>query len=569
MDSKDKRHFKRYIKEVDFDLKLKDKTFRAKTTDYSLDGVGAIIEDTPPIRNGDVINIDIKRPDIKTAGEVIWSRNGVSGFRIGVRNMGTLKGFIKDFELADTLIGLQRSHKTGILTIESGAVIKRVYIKNGDMIFAASNREADRLGDVLLREGRITPEQFDHSVREMNRTKQRHGAVLVSLGYLTPQELVTAVKHYVEEVIVSLFSLGEGGFIFEESPLPTEEVITLKLSAANLIYYGIKRIKNFEHIIGEMPSEESVLAFSADPLDLFQDLRLDDSGKRIFSCINGMTSVNDIILITQLDRAEALKTVYALMNVRMIEVKHKGEPSVEMPQQVISEIIEERDVTTADPHLRELVEEMYGKYETMGYYGVLGVKDFASTPEIKSAYYKAAKKYHPDMHFYHMDDSFKAKLSDIFSYIYDAYATLSDPKKRREYDKAITLKPAKLTAGQDKASAKFEEGKVRLKKNEFQEAEQLFGQATYFDRTIAEYHYYYGLTLIKLNKLKDAEKAIGRALKLDPANADYLAELGFIYLGLGFPTAAKGFFERALKSSPGNVRASAGLAKVRDNKADR
>lgn len=571
MGSKEKRSFRRYFKASDFNLKINNKSFKAKITDYSLDGLGAVVEDSPPIKKGDVVDLTINEPEIKIDGEIVWAKRDQWGLRIGVRNIGELKGLIKDFGLADTLIGLQRTQKTGIFTIKSGTIVKKIYVRNGDIIFSSSNQDEDRLGDVLFKEGRITKEQYDISVIEMEKSKQRHGAELVRLGYLKPQELVTAVRHQAEEIIESLFNLEDGSFAFEEMPFSTEEVITLKLSAANLIYSGIKKIKDIQRIESELPGMDSILCFSADPFNLFQDVRLDYSGKKIISCIDGKTTINDILSITQLDRFDALKAIYALLIVRMIEEKSSDEPFAEMPEALIKEIFEEENEIDArqkmkpetDPMIRNMIEDMHRKYDGLGYYGVLGVKDYATIGEIKSAYYKVAKQFHPDMHFHLADDSLKGKLSDIFSYIYDAYATLSNPERKKEYDRMISLKPARLTSNQDRAKALFNEGKAELKRNKYPEAELLFGQATYFDGTISEYHYYYGITLMKQDKFKLSEKALERALKLEPSNADYLAELGFVFLKLGFPTRARVFFEKALKISPDNVRAYEGMTFIK------
>lgn len=62
------------------------------------------------------------------------------------------------------------------------------------------------------------------------------------------------------------------------------------------------------------------------------------------------------------------------------------------------------------------------------YYEVLGVDKKASADEIKKAYRKLAKKYHPDLH---PDDESAHKK---FTEINEAYEVLSDPKKRNKYD---------------------------------------------------------------------------------------------------------------------------------------
>ncbi|UXI70393.1 DnaJ C-terminal domain-containing protein [Tahibacter amnicola] len=61
------------------------------------------------------------------------------------------------------------------------------------------------------------------------------------------------------------------------------------------------------------------------------------------------------------------------------------------------------------------------------YYDTLGVKPDASDGELKSAFRKLARKYHPDV-------SKEAGAEDKFKAVNEAYEALRDPEKRREYD---------------------------------------------------------------------------------------------------------------------------------------
>ena len=61
------------------------------------------------------------------------------------------------------------------------------------------------------------------------------------------------------------------------------------------------------------------------------------------------------------------------------------------------------------------------------YYEILGIEKNASEADIKSAFRKLAKKYHPDV-------SKEENAAEKFKEAQEAYAVLSDPEKRRQYD---------------------------------------------------------------------------------------------------------------------------------------
>jgi len=70
---------------------------------------------------------------------------------------------------------------------------------------------------------------------------------------------------------------------------------------------------------------------------------------------------------------------------------------------------------------------------TRDFYEVLGVKESASQKEIKKAYRKLAKKYHPDA------NPGNPKASERFKEIAGAYSVLSDEEKRKQYNQMRRL----------------------------------------------------------------------------------------------------------------------------------
>src|ERR1700738_713060 len=66
--------------------------------------------------------------------------------------------------------------------------------------------------------------------------------------------------------------------------------------------------------------------------------------------------------------------------------------------------------------------------QTKDYYGTLGIKKTATADEIRKAFRKAARKYHPDV------NPGDKKAEEKFEEISEANDVLSDEKKRKIYD---------------------------------------------------------------------------------------------------------------------------------------
>lgn len=70
------------------------------------------------------------------------------------------------------------------------------------------------------------------------------------------------------------------------------------------------------------------------------------------------------------------------------------------------------------------------RFYTKDYYEVLDLKPTATKREIKQAYYRLSKKYHPDI-------NSEANASDKFKAIHEAYQILGDEKNKLDYDISI------------------------------------------------------------------------------------------------------------------------------------
>ncbi len=157
-------------------------------------------------------------------------------------NPEILSGRLPAVTLADLLQSLLSSKSSGILTLQHNGQEKSIYIKDGNIVFASSNLEGDRLGNILVHAGKLTPAQVDAALKVKGAIHKKFGAIIVELGFLSPKELFDGLKLQVKEIIHSLFWWEEGAYHFTPGDLP-RQAIPLALDPVQLISEIITRLQ--------------------------------------------------------------------------------------------------------------------------------------------------------------------------------------------------------------------------------------------------------------------------------------------------------------------------------------
>jgi len=197
------------------------------------------------------------------------------------------------------------------------------------------------------------------------------------------------------------------------------------------------------------------------------------------------------------------------------------------------------------------------------YYQVLRIWPSASEDAIKKAYFNLAKMFHPDV--VARGDAVREGNKDEvdFKLVNEAYAVLSDPVKRREYDELLKQNGPRekrsSTKEADKRSAllAFEQARTAMKHNRYDKAVVLLKSAIKYDPSNASYHSWYGFSLGALNtRLHEARDACKKALEMEFYNADFHANLGFVYHQAGLTSTARESFQEALKWDPEHALAA-------------
>ncbi len=229
---------------------------------------------------------------------------------------GGLRGQLSQLPLPEILEHVRTSVATGILSLVSGGARKALYVKDGRAVFASSNLPNDRLGEILIRDGKITVEEYEASIRAIHKGK-RQGKALVEMGALSPKDLWEGVQFQVKEIVYSIFQWEEGSFHFEESTLPEKERITVDLDVTELILVGIRRVDASGSIQGRYPEGMLVLERGSDPPANL----LESYEEHVLSLIDGDRSVLEICKESEIGDNETLKVLYAFLSTGIAKAK--------------------------------------------------------------------------------------------------------------------------------------------------------------------------------------------------------------------------------------------------------
>lgn len=107
--------------------------------------------------------------------------------------------------------------------------------------------------------------------------------------------------------------------------------------------------------------------------------------------------------------------------------------------------------TVAPAEIRALVEIL----DELDYYGVLEIGGTAAASEVRAAYHRASRRFHPDGH-RDLPPDLQPLLTRIAKRVTEAYSVLRDPRRRQVYDQQLASDTRKIRMPLANANAEAE-----------------------------------------------------------------------------------------------------------------
>jgi tetratricopeptide (TPR) repeat protein len=229
-----------------------------------------------------------------------------------------IKGSLREASLPDVLQLLSMGRKTGCLSVTHRNNFGYIYFDTGKISYASIVNRRDRIGDMLVKAGTISPEQLQQAIDAQGKQRdKRIGDLLVDLSFITRERLHEHVRVQIEEAVYLLFTWNEGTFNFEADVHPERQDILVSINPESLLLEGARRVDEWSLIAKKIPSFDAV--FDADWRKLAStELALGEEQQNILQYIDGRRDVTQLIEASGLVEFEAGKALYGLATAGLI-----------------------------------------------------------------------------------------------------------------------------------------------------------------------------------------------------------------------------------------------------------
>jgi tetratricopeptide (TPR) repeat protein len=240
-----------------------------------------------------------------------------------------IEGALQDVSLADICQLLAMGMKTGCLSITDRSNFGYVYFENGRVIYASVLNRRDRLGELLVRNHVITRKDLSTATEKQAGEKgKRLGEILVEIEALTEEELHKYIQMQIEEAVYHLFAWTQGSFHFDTDQMPDEEGLFLvSIPPEALLMEGARRVDEWSQVEKKIPSFDIVFQLDKHPDEGGEDVDLTKDQKKVIPFIDGVRTVQEIMIEAGLVEFETGKALYGLVQAGF--VSRAGERSTD------------------------------------------------------------------------------------------------------------------------------------------------------------------------------------------------------------------------------------------------
>lgn len=333
-------------------------------------------------------------------------------------------------DAAVTLAKAIRARFTGALAFEVDEGIRRVVLREGDFVTAASGVHGEALVAFLAARGDVPPEvaRQGHKLPAFGR---RAGAALIAHGHLVQDQLWPVLRAHAEWIIGKVVGIERGAASIEPlGRLEDEPAVFGGATGAEVLVEVVRRVLPPEEAVSRLGGLGAVLAVGP-ARNLLEECALPQQETERVLGADG-ASLGSILEGTS-DPSLA-SVIYALVALGGLSAAaprpdREGRPAPPPRDEIDDEAMRARILSR-----KALVDEG-------DYFAVLGVARSATAYDIRRAYTALRSEFEPSRALSAQTADLRDVVSEIIEVLDEAYEILSDNRRRERYRRAIEATP--------------------------------------------------------------------------------------------------------------------------------
>jgi tetratricopeptide (TPR) repeat protein len=245
-----------------------------------------------------------------------------------------IKGSLREASLPDVLQLLALGQKTGCLSVADRANFGSIYFEAGRITYASIVNRPDRLGDILVKHGRLRPEHLAAAIEAQSRDRyKRLGQILVDQGWVTRADLEHFVRFQIEEAVYLLFTWTQGTFKFDAGVRPEREELQVSINPESLLLEGARRTDEWSLIEKKIPSFDLIFVRDAEHV-ASDEVEITPDQDRVLALLDGTRDVVRVVEDSGLSEFDVGKALYGLLSAGFVR---RAGRSQAVPRAAVSE----------------------------------------------------------------------------------------------------------------------------------------------------------------------------------------------------------------------------------------
>lgn len=228
--------------------------------------------------------------------------------------------------------------------------------------------------------------------------------------------------------------------------------------------------------------------------------------------------------------------------------------------------------------LRDQILTDYLTLEGANFYEVMHLERECPDAEIKDRFREIAKSLHADVLRDQFGEEIVEKANAIMARVNEAYQTIGDIKRRREYNRRLSPEGQETRERHIStilvAEREFSTGLASMNRSEWKAAQEHFEKAVEGFPEESAYHAHLGWSIYhtaegsKMDRAMRSTQLLEKAIKINPKADKPYYFLGVVLRDNGYPDKASKMFAQAYRHNRKNVLAMNEMRKLRQEKAD-